>query len=240
MNSKPYISVIIPTLNEAKNLEELLPYLYDSDPKVHLEIIVVDGGSKDDTVEIVKKSGAKLISSPTQSRAFQLNLGAAAANADVYYFLHADSRPCLGFIEDILNAVESGMQSGCYRYQFDSKSKLLKLNGWFTRFNGLFAGGGDQTLFITRSLFEDLGGYDENFVVMEDFDLVRRIRKVSKFKVLPKSILVSARKYHSNSWLKVQLANAAAMIAFHLKIEPRRIKALYFNMLNQQFNSRTR
>lgn len=236
MRSENTISIIIPVWNEANNLEELLPILLESKRHKVLEVLVVDGGSLDDSIDIAKRCNARVILSPLKSRAAQLNLGAKHANGDILYFIHADSRPMMSFEEDILRAISEGIEAGCYRYKFDSTSKLLKINSWFTRFNGVFAGGGDQTLFISKSLFNELGGYDERFTIMEDFELVKRIRKVTKFKVLQKSILVSARKYETNSWLSVQWANFLAIMAFKMGVHPESIKTLYLSRLEKNLN----
>jgi rSAM/selenodomain-associated transferase 2 len=236
LNSENTISIIIPVWNEANNLRELLPILLESKRHNVLEVLVIDGESTDESIDIAKRCNASVISSPLKSRAVQLNFGAKHANGEILYFIHADSRPLLSFEEDILHEISIGNEAGCYRYKFDSSSKLLKLNSWFTRFNGIFAGGGDQTLFISKSLFNDLGGYDERFTIMEDFELVKRIRKVTKFKVIQKSILVSARKYETNSWLSVQWANFLAIMAFKMGVPPESIKTLYSSRLNKNLN----
>ncbi|MDG1277211.1 MAG: TIGR04283 family arsenosugar biosynthesis glycosyltransferase [Algoriphagus sp.] len=238
MSSANTISIIIPVWNEANNLEELLPILLESKRQKVLEVLVVDGGSVDDSIDIAKRSNARVISSPLKSRAVQLNLGAQHANGDILYFIHADTRPLMSFDEDILQEVSYGIEAGCYRYKFDSTSRLLKINSWFTRFNGIFAGGGDQTLFISKSLINHLGGYNERFTIMEDFELVKRIRKITKFKVIQKSILVSARKYETNSWLSVQWANFLAIMAFRIGVHPETIKTLYSNRLNKNLNQK--
>ncbi|WP_057936442.1 TIGR04283 family arsenosugar biosynthesis glycosyltransferase [Algoriphagus resistens] len=234
MTDASKISVIIPCLDEEENLEELLPYLQNYGSGLILEIIVVDGGSKDNSTVLAKKLGASVIQSPICNRAVQLNLGAQHANGDILYFIHADTRPHREFTKIILAHVAIGKQAGCFRYRFDPESNLLKVNSWFTRFNGIFSGGGDQSLFIQKTFFVSLGGFDESFCIMEDFELVRRIREKSDFHVLPNEMIVSARKYSSTNWLKVQLANFVAFSLFLLKVKPASIKSLYLNLLNQK------
>lgn len=227
------ISVIIPCLNEEANLKELIPYLIKHGGGLLSEIVLADGGSKDSSVLIAESFGLLVVKTSICNRAMQLNLGAYHATGGILYFVHADSRPVKEFAKVILSTNSQGKQVGCFRYKFDSESRLLKLNSWFTRFNGLLSGGGDQTLFINKSFFDSLGGFDESFCVMEDFELVRRIRQKSDFHVLPNKITVSARKYIENSWLKVQLANFTAFSLFLLKVKPARIKSLYLNFLNK-------
>jgi rSAM/selenodomain-associated transferase 2 len=226
------VSVIMPVLNEAENLTEIIPGLILFGNQNLAEIVVVDGGSTDGSREIAQSLGAKVLVSPIKSRAAQMNLGAQYAKGDVFYFIHADTRILPGYIEDLQEAIQKGeFHAGCYRFKFDSPKILLKINSWFTRFNGVMSGGGDQTLFILRSVFTELGGFDETYTIMEDFDLVRRIRRSHRFCIIPKSILVSARKYDNNSWLKVQVANLTVIILFFMKSPPTKLKSIYQKML---------
>lgn len=225
------LSIIIPVLNESKNLQELLPFFLEHDSKAAFEVIVVDGGSKDNSVETATKLGAKVLKSDLNSRACQMNRGAKYANGEMLYFVHADVRLMHSFYKEIRDAASQGTQSGCFAYSFDSDRWLLKLNSWFTQFNGILSGGGDQTLFVKKEVFETLGGYDESYCIMEDFELVRRLKKHYNFQVLRKKITVSARKYDSNSWLRVQLANLIVFGLFFLKTPPSKLKNLYSRLL---------
>ncbi|MFN3999414.1 TIGR04283 family arsenosugar biosynthesis glycosyltransferase [Algoriphagus sp.] len=231
------LSVIIPTLNEAENIKELIPLLQKFGGDFISEIIVVDGGSRDDTCDIAEYLGAKVLKTEIRSRAVQLNLGAGFATANTLYFVHADTRPLKSFATDLQSALIKGYKSGCFRYEFDSNNFLLRLNSWFTRFNGLFSGGGDQTLFITRDFFNTLGGYDTKFCFMEDFELVKRIKKRTKFYIIPKTITVSARKYRDNSWIRVQLVNLYVFTLFHIGVAPEKLKKSYSILLYHGSNS---
>lgn len=234
MSSSLKISVIIPTLNEAENLRNLIPLLFSKENKDKIEVIVADANSEDQTQSVSEQHGAKYVSCSIKSRGAQMNSAAKIARGEFLYFVHADTRPLPGFVEDIKDSISKGYLAGCNRYRFDSEDFLLKINSWFTRFNGLFSGGGDQTLFIKKTFFEDLNGFDENYIIMEDFDLVRRIREKTEFRIIPKSIKVSARKYENNSWLRVQLANLAVFIYFLSNKQPSKIKNLYCRLLNHR------
>ncbi|WP_297337416.1 TIGR04283 family arsenosugar biosynthesis glycosyltransferase [Algoriphagus sp.] len=228
------ISVIIPTLNELANLQELIPLLKAELKDYPHEIIVVDGGSKDGSESFCQSAQVDFVQTEKSSRAIQMNLGAKRASGEMLYFVHADTRPLQGFYQDISQAMKRGHQVGCYRYRFDHQSFLLQINGWFTRFNGLFAGGGDQTLFIHRAIFKEIGGFDEKFCIMEDFDLVRRVKKNVHFHIIPKAIQVSARKYEKNSWFKVQWANLVAFLYFMQNRDPKEIRDQYHKMLTHR------
>jgi GT2 family glycosyltransferase len=91
--------------------------------------------------------------------------------------------------------------------------------------------GGDQTLFVTKSVFEDLDGFNEYYSIMEDYDFIIRLRQKFKFKIIPKDITVSARKYKTNSWLRVQVANLTVFLMFFLQQHPERMRSVYKKML---------
>lgn len=227
------ISIIIPTLNEAENLPKLLKFL-KTNPYKSIEIIIVDAASTDNTLEIAKKfEDVEIISQNTRNRAVQMNLGAKAATGDLLYFVHADVLPPENFAKDIIEAINAGYELGCYRFTFDKKSVMLRFNAWWTRFNFMFCRGGDQTLFVTPSVFEELNRFNESYVIMEDFDFIKRARKKYRFKILPKSVVVSARKYKNNSYFKVNMVNLYSYWRFQFGVSPEKIKSFYQRSLNQ-------
>ena len=205
-----HISIIIPTLNEAKNIGTLLSHLITVSAHHVLEIIVVDGGSTDRTLNIVNelksvtnKLVIKLINSP-KGRAKQMNLGASQALGDVLYFLHADTFPPAQFDNLIIQKIETQEWAGCFRMKFDSSHWWLRLAGWLTRFNHKACRGGDQSLFITTSLFNELNGFNEKFTIYEDQEFINRLYKRNEFTVIPKWITTSSRRYESNGIWKLQ------------------------------------
>jgi len=201
------LSIIIPTYQEAGQIGRLIAYLHNHSPVEQVEIIVADGGSIDGTSQEAQQAGADIVLHTAPGRAVQMNAGARLATAPVLYFLHADSFPPEGFAESILQAVARGYQAGCFRMRFDSGKWLLKINQFFTRLPFLFCRGGDQSLFITRRLFDRLGGFREELRIMEDFDFIQRIRQHTHFHILPQYVTTSARKYEHNAWWRVQYAN---------------------------------
>lgn len=200
----PYISIIIPVLNEAGNLRSLKTQLKEQASSYEsLEILLIDGGSKDDTRSIATDLDFKIISSH-KGRARQMNRGAALASADILYFLHADTLPPKNFDRSIRDAVATANEAGCFRMRFDSESRFLKFFSWFSRLNYRLCRGGDQSLFITKDLFYKLGGFDESYTVYEDSEFINRIYKQSAFKIIPETVITSARKYEARGELALQ------------------------------------
>ncbi len=197
------LSIIIPVLNEEAYLPNLLNYLKEHCTEHSLEIIVVDGGSTDRTVELAETFGIKTLLS-TPGRAAQMNCGARAASGDILYFLHVDTFPPPTFEKAILAAVSEGNKAGCFRMKFDTNSKFLNFFAWFTKINHILCRGGDQSLYVTKSLFRDSGGFNEDYKIYEDTEYIRRLYKLSRFKVIPETVITSARKYHKIGAVRLQ------------------------------------
>ncbi len=207
------ISIIIPTLNEAENIQRLIEFFKKNDNGQLRELIVTDGGSTDGTPQIAAAAGAKVFSC-IKGRACQMNKGAENAKGDILYFVHADSIPPESFMDDLNNAFTEGFPIGCFRFKFNSPKKILKFNSFMTRFDKIFCRGGDQTLYVTRDVFDDLEGYRNDFQIMEEYDFIIRARKKYPFKIIPKDVLVSARKYDERSWLRVMMSNSIVFTMF--------------------------
>ncbi len=227
------ITIIIPTYNEENEIGYLLNYL-KSIGLQDTEIIVTDGGSTDATLEIAERAGITLLKSPHKGRAKQMNYAARFAKGQIFYFLHADSLPPVSFVNDIKTALNEDYKIGCYRFKFRSEKLLLKFNSFCTRFDKIMCRGGDQSLFITKSLFNTLQGYNENYKVMEDYDIIIRAKKENKFKIIPKNVMVSARKYDHNSYLKVNTTNFIVFMMFFLKVDQDKMIGFYRWMLNDK------
>jgi len=198
------ISIIIPTYNEADRIAKTIKRTYTADSNHEPEIIIVDGGSSDDTVRIADQCGATVVNSARRGRATQMNTGASIATHEILYFLHADSIPPNNFTTQILRAYNLGAKSGCFRLAFDYDHWFLKVNAWFTRFDVNAIRFGDQSLFVTKDVFQKSGGFREDLVMMEDQEIIHRIKKFGKFKVLKDVIHTSARKYLDNGVYRMQ------------------------------------
>lgn len=221
------VSVIIPTYNEASRIRKLVAHLFHHRTNFLEEIIVCDGGSNDDTIHEAEAAGATVLQSPQKGRAAQMNYAVKKSRGSILYFVHADTLPPESYLNDISEHIQQGYLIGCYRSQFENEHPLLKINGFFSRFDRFTCRGGDQTLFVTRDLFKQANGYDEYYVVMEDFDFIRRARQRAKFVIMPKTALVSARKYEDNHYLKVNVANGLVFLMYRLGFSPQILLKTY-------------
>ncbi len=226
------ISIVIPTYNESATITELIHHLQAEDSGLVSEIIVSDGGSTDDTAALATNAGAVVVQSPVKARSAQMNYGAARATGEVLYFVHADTLPPRNFSRDILEQVAKGKAIGRFCTRFRSNLLLLRFNAFFTRFDLFVCYGGDQTLFISRELFCSLQGYDENMRIMEEYDLTTRARKQSAYGIIHKPVLISARKYETNSWWQVQKANYTVVRMYRKGASQEEMVDTYRKMLN--------
>lgn len=199
------ISVIIPALNEEAALPGLIAYLRKNDGGVIKEIIVADGGSTDNTIAVAESAGAKVVVSGRARRSVQMNLGAEAASGEILYFLHADTLPPEDFAKQIEQSAGRGYTSGCFMLSFNIKDSFLNMLGKFTAYDVPAFRFGDQSLFITIEAFKKLNGFNEKLIVLEDNEIIKRIKKNYKFEIIKKPVITSSRKYMAHGKYKLQL-----------------------------------
>jgi rSAM/selenodomain-associated transferase 2/rSAM/selenodomain-associated transferase 1 len=219
------ISVIIPALNEAHNIVDTITSISHGS---NTEIIVVDGGSIDNTVSIAKTLGAKIIQgSPPRSR--QMNQGADAASKDVLLFLHADTRLPKNFDGSIFHALKQpGVVAGAFELRIDSPVPSLRfierVANWRSRcFKMPY---GDQTIFMFSKVFHQMGGFP-NVPIMEDFELIQRLRKKGDVVTLPQPVITSPRRWLNQGILKTTLVNQLVILSYFMGISPDSIARLY-------------
>lgn len=229
----PDLTIIIPTLNEERFILPLINHLKSKAKNPSkLELLVVDGGSRDETPKIAIEVGAKVLNG-SRGRAKQQNFGAKSATAPVLYFLHADTFPPKHFDQHILESIQGGHESGCFRMKFDTQNIILRFFAWLTRFNHILCRGGDQSLYITKEKFEHLGGFDEKYFIYEDSEFIRRIYAETEFKIHKECVVTSARKYREKGWLKVQYHFAMIHLKNYLGKGPEDLYLYYKrNLLN--------
>jgi len=233
------ISIIIPVLNESAHLPCLLTHLKNNVGRVlAVEVLVVDGGSSDDTVAIAQqfaianRIALKIISSQ-RGRAKQMNAGAQVAQGDILYFLHADSFPPKHFDVLIEKEVANGNPAGCFKMQFDSTHWWLKLASWFTKFSWRACRGGDQSQFITRQLFDEIGGFDERYIIYEDNMLINELYARNSFVVIQEPIQSSARLYEKYGVWYVQYHFWAIYVKKWFGASAEELLAYYCNHLKK-------
>jgi rSAM/selenodomain-associated transferase 2 len=197
------VSIIIPVLNEEKNIEKTL--IQFNALKGDKEIIVVDGGSRDNTKEIAGRF-AKVVYSE-KGRANQMNKGAEKANGDILWFVHSDSAIKENSIEEIQLAIDEGYVGGGFSLKFyDYNSLFIKYisvtSNLRAKYLGLYFG--DQGIFVKKSLFESLGGYPRQ-EIMEDWEFSLAMKKVGKLKLISTSIGTSARRFKKGGQLRTHL-----------------------------------
>jgi len=200
----PELAVVIPTLDEAGALPVLLAQLRRQE-RIALEVIVADGGSRDSTVEIARRYGARVVEAP-RGRGAQMNAGAKASTAAYLLFLHADSELTRATqlreaVDAMLEAsrLKSLQQAGHFALRFARRSLG---NSWFYRYlEEKSASGragtinGDQGLLIGRAFFDELGGYDERLPFLEDQRIAAKIFERGCWTLLPGKLLTSARRF---------------------------------------------
>ncbi|WP_019949466.1 TIGR04283 family arsenosugar biosynthesis glycosyltransferase [Hymenobacter aerophilus] len=226
--SPAFVSVIIPAYNEGGHIGRLLAHLQRiCGPDEAVEILVADGGSVDGTVAEAAAHGARVVPCPRRGRAAQLNHGAAHARGAILYFLHADTLPPATLLPDLRAAVATGAAAGCYRLRFDEAHWFLAANAWFTRFNFNGIRYGDQSLFVQRPVFGRAGGYREQMQLLEDQEIVGRLRRHGPFRVLTGYVVTSARRYRRNGIYRLQGVFALLTGLYWLGVSQPRLVQLY-------------
>lgn len=222
----PRISIIIPVYNEAKTLPQLLPTLTQHSD---LEIIVVDGGSVDETIAIAQNHGVQALVSPEPGRAAQMNAGAAIATGEILLFLHADTQLPQGFTDLVESALrETEVIAGAFELAIAGSEPSLrwveKTVRWRSRYCSLPYG--DQALFMRRDIFQALGGFP-NLPIMEDFAFVRQLRRQGKVAIVPQPVITSARRWKSLGVFKTTLINQAMIIGYYAGVSPIQLAKWY-------------
>jgi rSAM/selenodomain-associated transferase 2 len=220
------ISVVIPVLNEEDRIAELMQAVRAHATGYVDEMIVVDGGSCDNTLKIARESGAVTLSSQ-RGRGRQMNHGADKAASEVLYFLHADTIPPPGFDKVIIDKVLSGYSAGCFRLRFDWEHPMLKFYSLFTRFKTTLVRFGDQSLFVEKSLFKKIDGFEENLIVMEDQKIVRELKKWAPFTVCKNEVITSARKYREVGAVKLQILFFLIWFGYYLGVSQENLTSFY-------------
>lgn len=221
----PNISIIIPTLNEAENLRSTLA---SAESDADAEIIVVDGGSTDETVDQAKSFGVRLLTTAA-GRAGQMNVGALAASGDVLLFLHGDTKLPPGFhqhVQDIM--AKPGTVAGAFSLGIDGTEIGLRIIEKLANFRSRFfqMPYGDQAIFLKKETFRAVGGFPDT-VLMEDFVLMQQLKKRGRVTILPVAVKTSPRRWLRLGILKTTMINQAVLLAYFLGSDHERLARWY-------------
>ena len=233
MNGSPgpdfALSVIVPTLNAARTLGPTLDALKSQRPGFIKEVVIVDGGSDDETIGIAKKRGCRVVRA-SKGRGIQLRHGAAAATGEWLLFLHADTRLNADWakvVSDFVARRGTGQMAAVFQFRLDddrTRARALELVVSFrTRWLGLPYG--DQALLLSRKFYDDIGGFSD-IPLMEDVDIVRRIGR-RRLTILPAYAVTSAERYRRDGYMRRSLRNLTCLALYFLGVSPARIAKFY-------------
>lgn len=219
------LSVIIPCLNEDKRLLDCIRSAQRLNP---FEVIVVDGGSRDRTVELAEREGARVIKT-SRGRGIQLQEGASASKGEILLFLHADS--VIKEEIDLKAYIRDGFIGGFFRLRFDDPSLSFRLIEFFANMRSrLFKlPYGDQAIFVKKEVFQKIGGF-RPYPFLEDIDLVLRLRKMGKLISLDIPVVVSPRRLKRGfpfSPILLSIRNVIIVLLYILGISPFKLIKLY-------------
>jgi rSAM/selenodomain-associated transferase 2 len=220
-------SIIIPVLNEESVLEQQLVQLSERCIGHECELLIVDGGSSDGTLAIGNVYG-RVIAAP-RGRASQMNAGAACACGDVLLFLHADTY----LPADAFSAIERALAAshvvgGAFRICFNCERWPYRLVAFSTnlrsRLRTLFTG--DQAYFIRASSFKAVGGYPDQ-PLMEDLEIIARLRQIGKVVLLPQYVRTSARRHERDGLVRTILLMWRLRILYRFGTSPAHLQRMY-------------
>lgn len=219
---RPKVSIIIPTLQEENTIERTLLSLQRQGNGY--EVIVVDGGSSDSSVDIASRH-ARVIKGPC-GRARQMNLGASHARAGILLFLHADTILPEGAVEKVSKVMEGdGVVGGFFRLEFDPPHPFLHLLSLFARMLSL-APYGDHTLFVSAKAFKTLRGY-KDISIMEDLEFYRRLKRLGKVRLIQDPVTTSSRRFLKKGIYRQNLLNILICLGYECGLKPDRLKSWY-------------
>ncbi|MCF6212088.1 MAG: TIGR04283 family arsenosugar biosynthesis glycosyltransferase [Gammaproteobacteria bacterium] len=221
------ISIIIPVLNEAPSIAVCLGRLQPYRAQGH-EIIVVDGGSHDDTAEIARPLADEVLASPA-GRAVQMNHGARAAQGDVLLFLHADTQLPDAACDVICAALQTAARWGRFDVRLSGSAPSFRLIEFMMNLRSRMTriATGDQAMFVTKDLFHTAGGFDD-IPLMEDIALSRCLKKKAHAACLHERVVTSSRRWEENGIFRTILLMWRLRFSYWLGADPVRLVRQYY------------
>jgi len=222
------LSIVIPALNEAANLERLLPELARTCPEA--EVIVVDGGSIDGTQDVVRRFPRVALIQAERGRARQMNAGARRASGEVLLFLHGDTTLPSGAAAAILDALrDPTVVGGRFDVQFDSPRPIFRLVATMMNIRSRLSriSTGDQGIFVRLDTFEAVGGYAA-IPLMEDVEFSRRLKRQGRLACLRLRVTTSARKWEREGALRTIVLMWTLRLLYAVGVRPARLHRWYY------------
>jgi rSAM/selenodomain-associated transferase 2 len=221
----PTLSVVIPTLNEAQSIGATLDAVKGLRGVV--EIIVVDGGSTDGTLDLLRGRGVRVIEGE-RGRGRQLHAGARVARGRALLFLHADTLPPADAAERIAEALsDPRVVGGNFHIRFDGRRRAARFLTWlYPQLRRLGLCYGDSGIFVRADTYRRVGGFNP-FPIFEDLDFVRRLRRFGTVAHLPATVVTSSRRFEGRSFALTFARWSALQALYWLGVHPRRLARLY-------------
>ncbi|HEX4227761.1 MAG TPA: TIGR04283 family arsenosugar biosynthesis glycosyltransferase [Bryobacteraceae bacterium] len=212
------VSIIVPALNEEECIAATLRGLQ----RLHgdKEIIVVDGGSRDETPSLACAQGAKVLTSAA-GRGTQMHVGALEATEDILWFVHADTIPPVNALDEIrAQLADPSVAGGNFGLLFDGPSRAARqLTAIYPLLRILGLSYGDSGIFVRRDIYDRIGGF-RALALFEDLDLLRRLRKAGRFVHLPCRIVTSSRRFEHRNFALVWLHWTTLQVLYWCGVSP--------------------
>lgn len=223
------LSVIVPALNEETNVHPTLSALRETARGRPFELLVVDGGSTDETVARTKRWADQVLQA-SRGRALQMHRGALAAAGDILLFLHADTRLPEGWFESLERVWNGGKPpaAAAFRLALDAQGWRYRLIERASAFRARLTGVplGDQAISVRRELYFSVGGFP-NVPLMEEYYLLRKLRNHGRVELIDRPVLTSARRHQRNGPIRQGLRNNLITALFLCGMAPERLARLY-------------
>ena len=223
--TKPSLSIIIPTLNEGDSIGPTLASVTKSG--VDIEVLVADGGSTDHTTEVARGYGARVIRCE-RGRGAQMHRGASEAKGAILWFVHADTTVPSGAADSIKVALQDErVIAGNFEVRFGGEQGAARFMTWlYPQLRRLSLCYGDSAIFVRRNSYFKAGGF-KSFPIFEDLDLFRELKKMGKFVHLPSTVITSSRRFAGRSFAVMFTRWVALQCLYWMGVSPKRLGRLY-------------
>jgi rSAM/selenodomain-associated transferase 2 len=234
------ISVVIPTYNDELLIANTIISLKENAyARLLKEIIVVDAGSSDQTVAEAERSGATVIRSISKNKGFQMNLGSQRATGKILYFIQPGTIPPKNFTNEIVRSVQKGFSFGLFTMKFNIEHWMLRSLSWISSLRLNFSRIEDQSLFVSHELFTKAGAFREDFQIMEDVEIINRLKRYSRFVILREKVLGSTLKYLENGIFRTEGSYLLSRLMYWMGYPQQKIVSVYNLLCKKKMTDKT-